>query len=88
MKEEMIKFVSENFELLKKNFYEVEKEIIEDACDEEDIEEFTSLLKSDVEKVTSAEELIKLINERSIGIDLEDEEDLEMLLDEILNYDF
>jgi hypothetical protein len=83
---EMIKLVSENFELIKKNFYENEKELIEDFCDEEDIEEFISILKFKVKKVTSSEELIDLINSYSIGIDLDNEEDLMMLNEEIQNY--
>ena len=86
MIKEMIKFVSENFLMIKKNFYEIEKELIEDACDEEDIETFIAYLKRDVEKVTSANQLIDLINERSIGIDLDNEEDLIMLNEEIQNY--
>jgi hypothetical protein len=81
MKNEMIKFVSENFEIIKNNFYESEIEVIEndDFCDEFDIDN----LKDDIYLANNAEELIDLINERSIGVDLDDEDDCEELFDMI-----
>jgi len=83
MKNEMIKFVSENFDVIKNNFYESEIEIIEndDFCDEFDIDN----LKNDIYLVNNVEELIDLINERSLGCDLDDEDDCEELFDMIKN---
>jgi hypothetical protein len=81
MKSEMIKFVSENFEVIFNNFYESEKDAILncDDCDESDLDN----LDCDLENADSAEELIELINERTIGVDLDDEDESEELFDMI-----
>ena len=81
MKNEMIKFVSENFILIFSNFYKSEKDAILncDGCDESDLDN----LDCDFENANSAEELIELINERSIGVDLDDEDESEELFNMI-----
>jgi hypothetical protein len=81
MKSEMIKFVSENFEVIFNSFYESEKDAIlnDDYGDESDLDN----LDCDLEFINSAEELIELINERSIGVDLDDEVESEELFDMI-----
>jgi hypothetical protein len=87
MKNEMIKFVSENFEIIKNNFYQAEKDIIEEL-DESDheIQELIDYLEEQMNEVSTAEELIDVINERSIGIDFENEDDCNELLEQIELY--
>jgi hypothetical protein len=81
MKSEMIKFVSENFEVIFNSFYESEKYAIlnDDYSDKSDLDN----LDCDLEFIDSAEELIELINERSIVVDLDDEVESEGLFDMI-----
>jgi hypothetical protein len=81
MKNEMIKFVSENFNVIKSNFYYIEFEAINDNayCDQSDIDD----LDDDLYLAINAEELIDVINERSLGADLDDEDDCEELFDMI-----
>jgi hypothetical protein len=81
MKSEMIKFVSENFEVIFNNFYESEKDAILN-CDDCDLSDLYNL-DYDLENADSAEELIELINERTIGVDLDDEDESEELFDMI-----
>jgi hypothetical protein len=72
MKNEMIKFVSENFDVIKSQFLKDELEILDDNFSD-DIVEFNMLsefLFKQIE-VSTAEELIDVINERSIGVDLD-----------------
>jgi len=84
MKKEMIKFVEVNFEVIKNNFYNAEIEILEEIGEDEgedmsyDIEYLTNQIN-----VSTAEDLINVINERSISIDLDDEDELSELFDEI-----
>jgi len=81
MKKEMLKFVEENLELIKDNFYNSEESAImnDDFCDEDDL----VFLIDELECISSAEELIDLINERSLGVDYDDEADAEQLFDMI-----
>ena len=83
MKNEMIKFVSENFDVIKNNFYAIEFEAINDNvyCDQSDIDD----LDDDLYLAINAEELIDVINERSLGVDLDDDDDCEELFDMIKN---
>ena len=80
----MIKFVSENFKAIKNQFLKDEIEILNE-CFEDDQEELASLTEFLCEQleVSTAEELIDVINERSIGIDLDDESDCDELFDMI-----
>jgi len=87
MKNEMIKFVSENFEVIKAQFLKDEMDILEEMFEDEinDENEFNHLkefLLNQIE-VKSAEELIEVINERSIGVDLEDDDESEELFNMI-----
>jgi hypothetical protein len=72
VKNEMIEFVIENFDVIKNQFLKDELEILDDNCD--DIVEFNMLSKFLFEQmeVSTAEGLIDVINERSIGVDLDD----------------
>ena len=79
MKNEMIKFVNENFEVIKSQFLKDELEIINE-CFEDDIVELNRLnefLLNQIE-VESAEELIEVINKRSIDVDLDSDEVIEL----------
>jgi hypothetical protein len=85
---EMVDFVKQNFDTIKDNFYKSEKDIITndvDYEDDEDVSTFISYLDNQINKVSTAEELIDLINDRSIGVDLEGEEASE-LFDMIKQY--
>jgi hypothetical protein len=87
MKNEMIKFVYENFEVIKSQFLKDEMNILEEMFEDEIIfkDEFDYLrdfLLNQIE-VKSAEELIEVINERSIGVDLENDIESEELFNMI-----
>jgi len=74
MRNEMIKFVSENFDVIKNQFLKDELEILAECFnDDGDFEDFISLINFLVDQmnVSTAEELIDVINERSIGVDLD-----------------
>ena len=73
VKNEMIEFVIENFNVIKNQFLKDELEILDDNFGD-DIVEFNMLSKFLFEQmeVSTAEGLIDVINERSIGVDLDD----------------
>jgi RecJ-like exonuclease len=86
MKKEMIKFVSENFEVIKNNFYKSELNILEEILETEgDQNEFDFLVEflNNQMNVSTTEELIDAINERSLGVDYDDEDDANKLFDMI-----
>jgi hypothetical protein len=86
MKNEMIKFVSENFEMIKLNYFNIEKDIIEDLDEDDDeINEMIDELNNQMSEVNNALDLIELINERGLGIDFSDKDDCEELFDMIKN---
>ena len=82
MKNEMIKFVSENFEVIKNNFLKDEIIILEEMFEDDinDKEEFAYLSEVLINQmnVSTAKELIDVINDRSIGVDLDGEEVIEL----------
>jgi hypothetical protein len=84
MKNEMIKFVSENFEAIKAQFLKDELEILDDCFgdDQDELDSLTEVLYEQLE-VNSAEELLDVINERSLGVDYDDEDDANQLFDMI-----
>jgi hypothetical protein len=84
MKKEMIKFVSENFEVIKAKFLKDELEILNDCFgdDQEELDELTEVLYEQLE-VNSAEELLDVINEKTQGVDYDDEDDANKLFDMI-----
>jgi hypothetical protein len=94
MKSEMIKFVSDNFEVIKDNFYKSELNILEEMFEDgiNDKEEFDYLSEFLINQmnVSTAKELIDVINDRSIGVDLDGEEVIELfnmikLMNKIIN---
>jgi hypothetical protein len=91
MKSEMIKFVSDNFEVIKNNFLKDEMNILEEMFEDEEIDEneFNNLSEFLINQmnVSTAEELIDVINERSLGVDLDSDEvnDLFDMIKEVAN---
>lgn len=69
---DIIDFVKQNFDKIKTNFYNAEKEAImnDDYADQSDIDNLEAQLMG----ISTAEKLIDVINDRSIGVDLEGEE--------------
>ena len=75
----MVKFVRQNFDTIKANFIESELEMLGDIeAEEEDYANLNSQMD-----VSSAEELIDAINERTLGVDLEDDKDMSKLFNMI-----
>ena len=76
VKNEMIEFVIENFDVIKNQFLKDELEILEEMFEDDinDKEEFDYLSEFLINQmnVSTAEGLIDVINERSIGVDLDD----------------
>jgi hypothetical protein len=91
MKSEMIKFVSDNFEVIKNNFLKDEMNILEEMFEDEEIDEneFNNLSEFLINQinVSTAEELIDVINERSLGVDFDSDEvnDLFDMIKEVAN---
>ena len=91
MKSEMIKFVSDNFEVIKNNFLKDEMNILEEMLEDEEIDEneFNHLSEFLINQmnVSTAEELIDVINERSLGVDFDSDEvnDLFDMIKEVAN---
>ena len=91
MKSEMIKFVSDNFEVIKNNFLKDEMNILEEMFEDEEIDEneFNHLSEFLINQinVSTAEELIDVINERSLGVDFDSDEvnDLFDMIKEVAN---
>ena len=91
MKSEKIKFVSDNFEVIKNNFLKDEMNILEEMFEDEEIDEneFNNLSEFLINQmnVSTAEELIDVINERSLGVDFDSDEvnDLFDMIKEVAN---
>jgi hypothetical protein len=78
IKNEMIEFVNKNFEVIKNNFYNSELNILEEIHEDEgDIDNHNMLVEflNHQMNVSTAGELVKVINERSLGVDFGDNED-------------
>jgi hypothetical protein len=87
MKKEMIEFVEENFEVIKNNFYKSELNILEEILETEGDQniEFDFLVEflNNQMNVSTTEELIDAINERSLGVDYDDEDEVNELFNMI-----
>jgi len=84
MTKEMLKFVEENFEVIKNKFSNQERDLIMNyGFGIEDEMKGLDYLDSQIEDTNSAEELIDVINERSIGIDLDDKDEVNELFNMI-----
>jgi hypothetical protein len=69
MKKEMLKFVEENFKSIKKQFIKNERN--------------NSFMIDEIREIEDAEELLEMINECSLGVDFDDEDDSKYLFDMI-----
>jgi hypothetical protein len=85
--DELINLVKNNFQTIKDNFIKNELEIIDDVEYDDDSEKEEDIeFLNDQMNVSTAEDLINAINERSLGVDLSVEDEVRDLYDEILNY--
>lgn len=80
MKKEMIKFIEENFEVIKSQFLKDELKILSDCGEDED--ELDSVY-FEINFISKAEVLLEVINERTLGVDYDDEGDVNQLFDMI-----
>ena len=81
-------FVEENFEEVKTFFYNQEKEMIIEEFEnesDEDRNEIISVLDEEINVSTSLE-LIEVINERSLGVDLNSDGECAKLFEMIESY--
>ena len=87
MKNQLVKFVEENFGEVKTFFYNQEREIIIEEFEDDLIErdEMIKFLNEQMDVSTSLE-LVEAINERSLGVDLDDDSDCEELFEMIKSY--
>lgn len=87
MKNQLVKFVEENFGEVKTFFYNQEREIIIEEFEDDLIErdEMIKFLNEQMDVSTSLE-LVEVINERSLGVDLDDDSDCEELFEMIKSY--
>ena len=78
MKVEVIKFIDENFEVIKNNFLKAESDILEELLEDDgnkvEFDMLSNFLNESIDNATSAEELLDVINERSLGVDLDGDE--------------
>ena len=76
---EMIEFVNENFEVIKNKFSSEERKMINELDDnlffDEENNYLIDALNSGLDLAQDNISLIELINERSLGVDLEDDSD-------------
>ena len=76
---EMIEFVNENFEVIKNKFSSDERKMINELDDnfffDEENNYLIDALNSGLDLAQDNISLIELINERSLGVDLEDDSD-------------
>ena len=78
LKNEMVEFVKMNFEAIKTQFLKQELEVIEDSFSdgEDELRDGSIKFLYNQLKVSTAEELVGVINERSLGVDLDDDTDV------------
>jgi chromosome condensin MukBEF MukE localization factor len=86
MKNETLEFINEHFETIKSSFINDETQIIEelDLSNDETLGLLIFLNKQMISVVNSLD-LLQVINERSLGIDLDNDKELEQLLNMIKN---
>ena len=91
MKSEMIKFVSDNFEVIKNRFLKDEMNMLKEKFEDEEIDEnkFNHLSEFLINQinVSTVEELIDMINREPLGVDLNSDEffDLFDMIKELAN---
>jgi signal recognition particle GTPase len=91
MKSEMIKFVSDNFEVIKNRFLKDEMNMLKEKFEDEEIDEnkFNHLSEFLINQinVSTVEELIDMINREPLGVDFDSDEffDLFYIIKELAN---
>lgn len=85
MKNKIIEFVENNFEIIKNNFYNSELEILEMMGEDEgeDMSDDIEFLTNQINTHT-VEGLIKVINERSLAVDLTKNDELDRLFEDVI----
>ena len=82
----MIKFVEYNFEVIKNNFYDTERNILMELGEgNHDVQYLIGFLDNQIQ-VFNAEDLISVINDRSLAIDLNNEKECNELFEMIKNF--
>jgi hypothetical protein len=86
MKNETLEFINEHFETIKSSFINDETQIIEelDLSNDETLG-LLIFLNKQMSSVENSLDLLQVINERSLGIDLDNDEEVEQLLNMIKN---
>lgn len=89
MKNKLNEFVSENFEIIKIKFLEDERNILielkeDKMINDEQFDNLSNVLENQL-NVFNVDELIKVINERSMDLDLNDDSKCSLLLDMLKN---
>ena len=87
MKNQLVNFVEVNFEEVKSFFYNQEREIIIEEFENDLIErdEYIKFLNEQMNVSTSIE-LLEVINERSLGVDLDSDDECEELFEMVKLY--
>ena len=81
----VIEFVEVNFEVIKNNFYNSELEILNEIGEDEgeDMSDDIEFLTNQI-NVSTAEDLINVINDRSLSIDVTNEDELSELFEDVI----
>lgn len=87
MKHQLVNFVEENFEEIKSFFYNQEREIIIEDSEDDLIErDYLISFLNEQMNISTSLELIEVINERSLGIDLDSDGECAELFEIIESY--
>ena len=87
MKSEILKFIDANFETIKEKFTRNETQIIEELGESEsevDTKHLLDFLAKQI-NVKSSLELLEVINDRSLGVDLDNDDEVKELFKMIKN---
>ena len=86
MKNETIEFINEHFETIKSSFIDDETQMIEELdLSNDEMLSLLIFLNKQMISVENSLDLLQVINERSLGVDLNNDEELEKLLNMIKN---
>ena len=86
MKNETIEFINEHFETIKSSFIDDETQMIEELdLSNDEMLSLLIFLNKQMISVENSLDLLQVINERSLGIDLNNDEEVEKLLNMIKN---
>lgn len=86
MKNETIEFINEHFETIKSSFIDDETQMIEELdLSNDEMLSLLIFLNKQMISVENSLDLLQVINERSLGVDLNNDEEVEKLLNMIKN---